>query len=842
MRYDRSNDRVELSVSELCALAHRSGDLDAGRPRWRRPVPEEIPEENGSVCRTTVPAEGGVYRQGVVLRHLARMGDVIFSVSGKADGILYDPTAMSRVELNRTATGNLQLHAQYPDRDTLAQLCTLGYFLCAARDLTQVTLRIRYVRAGGDESFESDRIMTASRLQELYSSMLELILPRAADLRERQGTVRGQLAAAVFPYPSMRGVQEDLIRECYRDIGRGQTLFAQAPTGIGKTISTLYPAVRAMGKGICDKIFYLTAKGAARREAYKAAEHLRAAGAPLRACVIAARESVCLCDTAREKRDADVTSCCNPVCCPFARGYYDRIDGVIHRLLKEGNGLFSVLSIRAAAQQGGVCPYELSLDLSEYCELIICDYNYVFSPTAYLRRYFADSGVPAGRYVFLVDEAHNLPDRARDMYSGGLSLAEVRRIQDEVHRFEQEGRERYLFPDEDVRESGEELTAAAMDDMIGELSRLAGLCAETAVTGTDGIRRGAALERSCPTELTDAADALTRRLARWIRHNPEHPLARPAASLSRMLRDFLTAATHYDRNYATYVEVAGEDVVVRLVCLDPAPILRPLLHRAAARVLFSATLTPTEYFADILGGGGDSVTATFESPFPPDNLCVSIADKLSTRFGDRDKTCRAVVNYIAATVSVRPGNYLVYLPSYDYLEKVSGLFRKRYPKVDTVVQTRCMSGAERERFIASFRPDNRRLHIGFCVLGGSFSEGVDLPGRCLIGAVVVGVGMPGLSSMRNIMREYYDETREGEGYAYAYTYPGMNRVLQAAGRVIRTPEDRGVVVLLDDRYTEEPYRHLLPMHWGDVCAVGDAASLAERLRRFWKGGEDRGGA
>lgn len=839
MRYDRSNDRVELSVSELCALAHRGGDLDAGRPKWHRSAPDETPERDGSMGRTAVPAEGGVYRQGVVLRHLARMGDVIFAVSGKADGILYDPTGMSRVELIRTATGNLQMHALYPDEETLAQLCTLGYFLCAARDLTQVTLRLRCVRAGGDEAFESDRIMTVSRLQELYTSMVELILPRAADLRERQGTVREQLAAAIFPYPSMRGVQEDLIRECYRDICRGQTLFAQAPTGIGKTVSTLYPAVRALGKGICDKIFYLTAKGAARREAYKAAEHLRTAGAPLRACVITARESVCLCDMVREKRDVDMTSCCNPVCCPYARGYYNRVEGVIHRLLKEGNGLFSGLSIRAAAQQGGVCPYELSLDLSEYCELIICDYNYVFSPTAYLRRYFGND-VPAGRYVFLVDEAHNLPDRARDMYSGGLSLAEVRNIQDGMYRFEQEGREQYLFPDEDIRENGEELTAATLDDVVGALSRLAGVCTETAVVGADGVRRGAALERTCPTELTKAVDALTHRLARWIRQNPEHPLRTPAASLYRMLRDFQTAVVHYDRNYATYVEVAGEDVAVRLVCLDPAPILRPLLHRAVAQVLFSATLTPTEYFADILGGGGSSVTATFESPFSPDNLCVSIADKLSTRFGDRDKTCRTVVNYIAATVSVKPGNYLVYLPSYDYLEKVSGLFRKRYPKVDTVVQTRCMNGAERERFMASFRPENRRLHIGFCVLGGSFSEGVDLPGNCLIGAVVVGVGMPGLSSMRNIMRAYYDETREGEGYAYAYTYPGMNRVLQAAGRVIRTPEDRGVVVLLDDRYAEEPYRHLLPAHWRDVCAVGDAASLAERLRRFWKSGEMQG--
>ena len=783
MRYNRKNDCIEMSVAELCALANRRGDLNVRRPR-RQWLPEQPTPD------TDAPTAGEPYRQNVTLRNRARLDTphadaVTFSVSGRADGVLYDPAGMSRVELTRTAAGNLQARAQYPDPETLAQLCTLGYFLCAARELPQVTLRLTYVHAGGDASAESEQIMTAERLRAMYVAMLAQVLPRAADLRDRQGRVRDLLAGAAFPYPTMRGEQEDMIRECYRDIRRGQTLFAQAPTGIGKTVSTLYPAVRALGKGICDKIFYLTAKGAARREAYKAAEHLCAAGAPLRACVITARESVCLCEAARARRDTDMTSCCDPAVCPYAKGYYDRAEGVIRRMLAAGNSLFTGRAIRAAAEAGHVCPYELSLDLSEYCELIICDYNYVFSPTARLRRYFGD-GEPAGRYVFLVDEAHNLPDRVRE-------------------------------------------------DVIGALSQMAALCAGTAVTGADGVRRGAALDRTCPDELIAAADVLSRRCARWIRNNPEHPLGEPAAALFRMLRELLTAASYYDRGYVTYVEAVGEDVTVRLVCLDPAPILRPLLHRAVARVLFSATLTPTEYFADILGGGADSVQAMFGSPFPPENLCISVADQLSTRFGDRDKTCRAVVSYIAAAVSAKPGNYLVYLPSYEYLEKVSGLFRKRYPKVDTVVQTRHMSGAEREAFIASFRPDNRRLHIGFCVLGGSFSEGVDLPGKCLIGAVIVGVGMPGLSSMRNIMREYYDETREGEGYAYAYTYPGMNRVLQAAGRVIRTPEDRGAVVLLDDRYTAAPYRQLFPPHWADLCAVGDPLSLAERLRRFWGG-------
>jgi Rad3-related DNA helicase len=317
--------------------------------------------------------------------------------------------------------------------------------------------------------------------------------------------------------------------------------------------------------------------------------------------------------------------------------------------------------------------------------------------------------------------------------------------------------------------------------------------------------------------------------------------------LATALRSFRTAADYYDRRFATFVEVEGEDVRVKLTCLDPAGILRPILQKAEARVLFSATLTPNDYFADILGGDRDSVLVNFESPFPRDHLCVAVCEEVSTRYDDRDKSCRRIMSYIAATVSAKRGNYMVYFPSYAYLEKVYTLFAKKYPSVKTVVQRPGMTYAEREAFIAAFTPDSEELLVGFCVLGGSFSEGVDLPGRCLIGTVIVGVGIPALSSERNIMKEYYDETRvttdpegggEGEGYAYAYTYPGMNHVLQAAGRVIRRPEDFGVVVLLDDRYAEEPYLHLYPEHWEQISSVGDAPSLYEYLAAFWEGAKE----
>ena len=373
------------------------------------------------------------------------------------------------------------------------------------------------------------------------------------------------------------------------------------------------------------------------------------------------------------------------------------------------------------------------------------------------------------------------------------------------------------------------------------------------MVGSDGIRRGVSLDRNRPTALLDAVLTVSSRCDRWLRRNLSHPLYPVVDGLAATLRAFRTAGDYYDRHYATFVEVArpadalsddeieSGEVAVRLICLDPADILRPLLHKASARVLFSATLTPAEYFADILGGDRDSVTISFDSPFDPDHLAVAVCDQINTRYENREESYRRIVSYLSAVVSAKRGNYMIYFPSYAYLDAVYQRFAKKYPTVKTVVQTPGMTYEQREAFIEAFRPDSKELLVGFCVLGGSFSEGVDLPGRCLIGAMIVGVGIPALSNERNIMREYYDERAdfgdEGggarEGYDYAYTYPGMNHVLQAAGRVIRRDDDRGVVVLMDDRYTAEPYLHLYPAHWTQMAAVSDAVSLYEYLAQFW---------
>ena len=878
MYYNHQESRIELSVRELCAMALKGGSLDNRVPPQTlfrranegrevheklralresgvglsRPAEIQMPRPRGSeemlfsVEERPEAAAQPAYHAEVVLRHVCRMEDVTFSVSGRADGVWYDPAGECMVEEIKSVSGMADYYVRAPREADLAQLSCYGYFLCAAKGLSAVTLRLTYARAGREEEASFvDSVLSADQLKAAYAALLRMILPRAKDLEERETTLRKTAKKAIFPYKEMRDAQHDMILECWRDMRAGKTLFAEAPTGIGKTIATLYPAVRCFGEGRCDKIFYLTAKNATRREAFGAVQKINEAGTPVRACVITAREGACICESAKQGGNR-LSSYCNPDTCPYAKGYYDKVESVLRDLVDSGKTLFSGLDIRAAAQKWQVCPYELALDLSELCEIIICDYNYVFSPAVSLRRYFSEdvSGSEGHRYIFLVDEAHNLPDRARDMYSGSISLSDVCRAQDALHNWETQA-EQGIFPDEDCfdRETDSHcptLRATSLDDLIGTLSRMSASCAESMETDADGVRRGVSLDRSEPVALCETVRNLSAICDRWLRHHLTHPLYASVDALASSLRVFRTAADYYDRYFATFVEVEGEDVRVRLSCLDPAGILRPILHKAVARVLFSATLTPNEYFADILGGDKDSVLVNFESPFPTDRLCVAVCDGVSTRFEDRNKSYRTIMSYIAAMVSAKRGNYMVYFPSYAYLDKVYALFKKKYPTVKTAVQTPGMTYAEREAFIASFTPDSKELQIGFCVLGGSFSEGVDLPGQCLIGAMIVGVGMPGLSNERNIMREYYDESRDsgdgggGEGYAYAYTYPGMTHVLQAAGRVIRRPEDFGVVVLIDDRYTAEPYLHLYPDHWEQISAVGDAPSLYAYLSSFWE--------
>lgn len=806
MKYDIEKDYIELSVRSLCEAALLTGDIDC-----RKGVVDIYARaaEGQKVHKKLQASFGTQYHSEVELHNECRLDDVTFYVKGRADGIIYHNGYYTIDEIKTVSAKRFS--SGIVDKLHLAQLYCYAYFLCCAKSLRSVNTRAIYYNIDSEEIEYHEKVMAIEDLRDFYRRILSVVLWRAKFLRDRYRQRMPAAAKARFPYSSLRDSQEEMIRECYRDIKHGNRLFCQAPTGIGKTVSTLYPSVKCMGEGFADKIFYLTSKASIKREAFHALEKMNAAGAQVKGIVLSSREQMCVCEGARE-RGGRLSSNCRPELCPYARAYYDKVNTVIEEMMSGGD-LFDSNMIKSFARDREVCPYELSLDLSLLCDVIICDYNYVFSPTVYLKRYFDESfGGAREKYVFLVDEAHNLPDRARDMFSSRITTDDFERI---------------------VSLLGEDskLTDACLS-LLKSFEWLEKLCADNMKYDMDGVGTGYSVEHSLPENFVRELSAFSEKCDGWMKYNEEHPAYFAVEELSYRIFEFEKICERYDKHYLTFINTVGHKVTLLLYCLDPSNNLSLALDRAVASVLFSATLTPTDYFADILGGGKRTVSVSFESPFPKGNLCIAAVDKISTRFDDREKSYKKLASYIAATVSAKAGNYMVFFPSYGYMENVQKAFSAKYPKVKVLMQKKNMTATEREAYLGEFRDDGK-LRIGFCVLGGSFSEGIDLPGDRLIGVVVVGVGLPGISDENNIIRDYYED-KCGSGYDYAYTYPGMNSVLQAVGRVIRTESDRGVAVLIDDRYAEPKYRSLYPAEWKDMKLAGNPSSLAEIMRRFWQ--------
>lgn len=801
MKYDIGRDEIELSVAELCEAAFLGGHIDSRRPPANLKVRERVYAE-------LYARHGATYHGEVELSNTTKLGEIYFHVTGRADGIqlnngVFTVDEIKTVKDRRFASGIF-------DERHSAELCAYSYFLCRSRQLDGVVARTVYYDIENNDISSAEQYLSEEYLGQVYRELLQRIYWRASLMRNRIRDRLPTLTAMRFPYGTLRESQEEMIRECYRDIKHGMRLFCQAPTGIGKTVSTLYPAVKCIGEGVVDKVFYLTSKASIRREAHGALVRMVDAGALVRSTVISSRESMCVCEAAK-MRGGKLSSSCKSEICPYAAHYYDKLEMALSEIIESGEN-YDMALIKAVAQKYKMCPYELSLDLSELCDVIICDYNYVFSPTVYLRRYFDENLGKKERYAFLIDEAHNLPDRARDMYSSRLSLSEFRAVAALIER-------------DDALSDG-------FENMYEAYSKLALLCRDNLRYTDEGREIGYFVSREMPQNFNEELSAFYKRCDRWLKDNPDHQGALAVEDLSYKIFEYKKICDCFDGKYLTFINKDGDEISLLLYCLDPSGQLSVALERAVSAVMFSATLTPTEYFADILGGGKRTVTVDFKSPFPPENLCVAAVDGVSTRFEDREKSYKKVASCIAATVSAKVGNYMAFFPSYSYMEAVAKIFKAKYPKVDLILQKRNMSYADKDRFLAQF-VDDGHLRIGFCVLGGSFSEGIDLPGRRLIGVVVVGVGLPGLSSENNIIRDYYEQ-KSGNGYDYAYTYPGMNSVLQAVGRVIRRQDDRGIAVLIDDRYAEPKYRALFPKFWQKVNYTSSPASLAEIARRFWK--------
>ncbi|MBD3649106.1 MAG: ATP-dependent DNA helicase [Pseudomonadales bacterium] len=576
----------------------------------------------------------------------------------------------------------------------------------------------------------------------------------------------------------------------YRALSRDEQLIVQAPTGLGKTVAALFPALKVMGEGQYEKVFYVTARTSGQRMAEATLAGLRGKGLMLRDVTITAKDKVCF----------NPGSPCEPEHCEYARGYYDRLPAAIDGTLASHASLTrSVIEDRSRAFN--VCPFEFSLDLSRYADVIICDYNYVFDPAVYLRRYFDES---SGDYALLIDECHNLVDRGRDMFSALVTKGDVLAVR--------------------------RLVKSTSPLLAKRLARINSEILALKKEDPDGFQaRGYIVGDEVPAGIVRAMRGFCDDAEDWLQREESGDEA--LLDLYFDCLRFIRTSELFDRNYVSLLISTGRDMILKLYCVDPAPLLRRGLERVKATVGFSATVTPRAYFRQLLGVGEETGWYRLPSPFASENLGVFVANHISTAWKDRDRTLGELTALIEAVTRQRRGNYLIFFPSYAYLQAVHEEFQRRWPEVDTIVQQSGMSEGERDDFLGAFEVGEQHL-IGFAVMGGVFGEGVDLKGTRLIGVIIAGVGIPQVGIERDLIRDYFDES--GQGFEFAYQFPGMNRVLQTAGRVIRDESDRGIVCLVDSRFSQARYRQLYPPEW-NVSHLSDTGSLTDHVSRFWRG-------
>ena len=766
------------------------------------------------------------YQKEVSLWYEIVTEELTLRIQGRIDGLLVTEAEVLIEEI-KTIRG-----VRNPVADPLhwAQVKCYGFMHAHDQGLEKLSLQLTYldletgVLTEFRESFSRGALATF--FEETAALYLEWVQERHRWCERRDRSIR----SLAFPFPRYRSGQRELAVAVYRALDCGERLFIEAPTGIGKTLSALFPALKALPEGKFERIFYLTARTVGRTVAEKAFADLREAGARLRVLTLTAREKLCIQEGGHP---------CDVKTCPLAIGYYDRRQPAMRDALNREAITRSALE--AVSREHQVCPFELSLDVSLWVDALVCDYNYVFHPQVYLRRHFAKS---AGDYALLVDEAHNLVDRAREMFSADLNSREI----DEVRRALQKvlpgcakvlarlgaALRKLSAPAASRPESAAVAEAAAELDLFPSTPVAVELRPrhkpETEQVPLTQERSGVLTTRAPPALLISLVEEALKEAEVWLARNQSAPFRESLVQLYFRLHTFRRTAELCDERYVTIVE-PGASIRVLLFCLDPSARLRQALERSRAAIFFSGTLTPLDYYRALLGGEPEDRLLQFGSPFPPENLAVLVHDRIPTHFKARAETLAEVVQSIGTLVQGRSGNYLVYLPSYQYLKSVREEFQGVFPAVPILEQRSGMTEPERDAFLAAFASEQPGTLVGFAVLGGMFGEGIDLVGERLIGVVVVGVGLPQLCAERDLIRAHFQE-RIGSGFDYAYTFPGMNRVLQGLGRVIRSETDRGVVLLIDSRFAEQRYRRLFPRWWHPV-RVRSASSLREAMRAFW---------
>jgi Rad3-related DNA helicase len=785
MDHNKQN-KINISVRDLVEFILRSGDLD-NRIGGRRDT--DAMQEGSRIHRKIQKRMGSNYSAEFPLSITMpfRKDELNFEicVEGRADGVISCVGETPALIIDEIKAVYRELNfIEEPVPVHRAQAMCYAYIYSKLYQHDVIGIRLTYCNIETENIKYFDESFTSIELEDWFLGVINEYGKWAAWqccwINERNESIQ----TLDFPFEYRPG-QRNLVTDVYKTIIRDKRLFIEAPTGVGKTISTMYPAVKAMGEGKASKLFYLTAKTITRTVAKETVQHLTNKGLHIKSVTITAKEKICILD----KPD------CNPISCPRAKGHYDRVNEAVFELLSKEDEISREL-IENYAKKYTVCPFEMCLDVTNWADSIICDYNYAFDPNVYLRRFFQGG---KNDYVFLIDEAHNLVERAKEMYSAVLYKSKFLVVKRIVK----------------ARNSKLEKHLQVCNDDLLKMKRECENC-------------------SVKENITDFILHLMRLMTEFDEFIQESTLLEGREECLQLyldIRHFLNIYEVYNEKYITYTDYdEAEEFRIKLLCMDPSENLNQCLEKGKSAIFFSATLLPIQYYKEQLGGRAQDYAVYAPSPFLNENRLLMIGNDVSTKYSRRnDGEYRKILDYIVAFTSAKIGNYMVFFPSYQMLNQVMQLAGDEAS--DIVVQTSNMSEIEKEQFLEAFTKEPERSRIGFCVMGGIFSEGIDLKNDRLIGAVIVGTGLPMIGNERELFRNYYDRVN-GKGFDYAYLYQGMNKVLQSAGRVIRTMEDRGAILLLDQRFEQKQYQNLFPREWFPYLVV-DSNSVKDETERFW---------
>jgi len=775
---------VKIAIKKLVEFILRQGSIDSRFTGTDRAL-------LGSRIHRKLQKEAGKnYKSEQFLTMDICEADILYTVHGRADGIIREQDTVTIDEI-KTVSTPIELIDENYSKAHWAQGCFYGYIVCKNENLSQINIQLTYYNIDTDEVKRIIKLFNVKQLEEIVYNVLKEYRKWAVLSNEWKDRRNTSLRELQIPFTQYRQGQRQLAVAVYKIIRDNDRLFACAPTGTGKTMSTIFPSLKAMGENLTDKVFYLTAKTVTSVAANEALGIIynKMPDIALKTLTVTAKDKACF----LEKRK------CDPVSCPYAKDYFDKINNALYDALQQNN-VFSPEVIENVARQNSLCPYELSLDISEWCDVIICDYNYLFDPQARLQRFFENR---KGEYTFLIDEAHNLPDRAREMYSCQIdkkSYFEIKKSTDK--------KEKKLIK-----------SLNAINNMFIDYRHK-----------FDNLEDNRLVLQELPSDIEKPLRNFIKEAADYFdKHKKEEP-DENLQTLYFESKFFIKILEEYNEKYVTIISKYGDNVVIKLYCTDPSENIDSCLDSGNSAVAFSATLNPVAYYKHQIGGIGQMISV--QSPFPQENLGLFVADRISTRYTDREKSIEEITNMIYTVVSQKKGNYIVYFPSYSYMAAGYENFCEKYNAIKTVIQQKDMTQEQRTEFISQFDRKNADTLVGFCVMGGIYGEGIDLTGDRLIGCIIVGVGLPQINPQLNTLMDYYDKQGEN-GFAYAYQYPGMNKVMQAAGRVIRTENDRGVVLLIDSRFTTDRYITNMPRHWSHLKTVRNSSDLKEKIKDFW---------